>query len=99
MRQELDAWFDARSIHPAIVGEFDDSALLKVFGQGGNGFFAVPSVILTEVIRQYQVEMIGAAEGIVESFYAISGERRIQHPAVEAICKTSRSQLFDFFSR
>jgi LysR family transcriptional activator of nhaA len=97
LRQELDTWFDARSNHPAIVGEFDDSALLKVFGQGGTGFFAVPSVILAEVERQYQVEMIGPAEGIVESFYAISGERQIQHPAVEAICRMSRSQLFDSF--
>ncbi len=94
LRQKLDEWFDARSIHPEIVGEFEDSALLKVFGQTGTGFFAIPAVIEAEVVRQYKVKTIGNAEGIVERFYAISIERRIHHPAVAAICKAGRSKLF-----
>ncbi|MFQ5667607.1 MAG: LysR family transcriptional regulator, partial [Candidatus Binatia bacterium] len=87
-------WFDARSIRPVMVGEFEDSALLKVFGRMGTGFFAIPAVIEAEMVRQYQVKTVGAAEGLVERFYAISVERRVQHPAVAAICETGRSRLF-----
>lgn len=94
LRRELDDWFKLRRVHPVIVGEFEDSALLKVFGQAGAGFFTVPSVIEDEVIRQYQVQPIGATSDITERFYAISVERRIRHPAVAAICEAARSDLF-----
>jgi LysR family transcriptional activator of nhaA len=94
LRQELDIWFNTRNIQPAIVGEFEDSALLKVFGQAGTGFFAVPSVVEDLVRLQYGVEPIRTLDGVVERFYAISVERRVQHPAVAAICETARADLF-----
>jgi len=94
LRQELDTWFSTRSIRPVIVGEFEDSALLKVFGQAGMGFFAVPSVVEDEVAVQYGVDPIGTVDEIVERFYAISVERKIRHPAVAAICDAARGDLF-----
>ena len=94
LRQTLDKWFGTHSIFPEIVGEFEDSALLKVFGQTGAGFFAIPSVIEPEVTRQYLVQPVGLAEGISEHFYAISVDRQIKHPAVTSICDAGRSKLF-----
>ncbi len=94
LRRDLDRWFEARSIRPAMVGEFEDSALLKSFGQAGEGFFAVPTVVEDEVARQYEVRSIGRTEEITESYYAISVERRVRHPAVVAICKAARTKLF-----
>lgn len=95
LRQTLDEWFEKHDILPNIVGEFDDSALLKVFGQTGMGFFPIPSVIEKEVSRQYIVEKIAVGEGIYESFYAISVERQIKNPAISAICENSRSKIFN----
>ena len=94
LRHELDGWFGTRSIRPEIVGEFADSALLKVFGQAGMGFFAVPSVVEDDVRAQYGVKPIGTVDEIVERFYAISVERKVQHPAVAAICDAARGDLF-----
>jgi len=94
VRRELDGWFDTRGVKPVMVGEFDDSALMKVFGQEGRGVFPVPTVIAEEVARQYGVRPIGTAEGLVECYYAISAERRVRHPAVAAICSAARSDLF-----
>jgi len=94
LRGEFDRWFDAHEIRPLTVGEFDDSALLKVFGQAGAGFFAVPTVIAAEVERQYAVRSIGTPDDLREQFYAISVERRVRHPAVAAICEAARSKLF-----
>ena len=94
LRRELDGWFTTHGVKPVIAGEFDDSALLKVFGQAGAGFFPVPAVMAEEVARQYGVQPIGAAEGVVERYYAISVERRVRHPAVAAICTAARSELF-----
>ena len=94
LRLALDGWFDRSGIRPVIAGVFDDSALLKVFGQAGAGVFAVPTVIKEEVMRQYQVVPIGATDEVPERFYAISAERRVSHPAVVAICEAARSELF-----
>ena len=41
------------TFHPRIVGEFDDSALMKAFGKAGTGAFPAPSAIESEVTRRY----------------------------------------------
>jgi LysR family transcriptional regulator, transcriptional activator of nhaA len=94
LRRQLDGWFKDRGVQPVIIGEFEDSALLKVFGQAGAGFFAVPTVIVEEVMRQYEVGWVGATTEVVERYYAISAERRLRNPAVAAICEAARSKLF-----
>ncbi len=94
LRRALDQWFAARGLRPRVVGEFEDSALLKVFGQVGMGLFPVSSVIADEVQRQYRVRPVGRLDGVRERFYAISVERRLKHPAVIAISEAARQTLF-----
>lgn len=94
LRRALDQWFAARGVRPRVVGEFEDSALLKVFGQSGMGLFPVSAVIADEVQRQYQVRQVGTLDGIRERFYAISVERKLKHPAVIAISEEARDKLF-----
>ncbi|MFT5049369.1 MAG: LysR family transcriptional activator of nhaA [Chlamydiales bacterium] len=94
VRRDLEWWFESQDVRPSILGEFEDSALLKSFGQAGEGFFAIPSVIADEVARQYEVEAFGQTEDVSESYYAISVERRVRHPAVVAICEAARTELF-----
>ena len=86
-------WLDNLRVYPRIVGEFDDSALMKVFGQAGAGIFIIPTPIATEVAKQYGVRIIGSTEDVREQYYAISVERRISHPAVSAITETAREWL------
>jgi LysR family transcriptional activator of nhaA len=94
LRRGLERWFDTVEVRPAIVGEVDDSALIKVLGQGGVGLFAAPSVIHREICRQYDVERVGRVPAVRERFYAISAERRLKHPAVIAITESARRELF-----
>lgn len=94
LRRSIDQWFDEIEITPYIVGEFDDSALLKVFGQAQLGVFCAPAVIEAEILKQYDVDAVGRTECIQEQFYAITAERRIKHPAVIHIRDTASSNLF-----
>lgn len=94
LRRELDHWFEAEGIRPAVIGEFDDSALLKAFGQAGAGMFAAPNVIETDFRRQYGVQAIGRVGSVKERFYAVSVERKVKHPAVIAIADAARAKLF-----
>ncbi len=94
LRRRLDDWFEAEALAPRIVGEFDDSALLKAFGEAGAGVFAAPSVIQAEICRMYRMEVIGQIDEITEHYYAISAERRIKHPSVVLIKETAQVDLF-----
>lgn len=92
LRPRLLRWFDKERIRPRVVGEFDDGALLKEFGEAGAGIFVMPSVVAPQIRRQYSVLEVGRSSTVVEQFYAISVERRITHPAVVAISSAARKR-------
>ncbi len=94
MRGPLEHWFNQHQIQPRIVGEFDDAALMKAFGQIGGGIFPVSAVIAEEVESQYNVAMVGCADEIVVKYYAISVERRLTHPAVVAVSQAAKRVVF-----
>ncbi|MEZ4647767.1 MAG: transcriptional activator NhaR [Candidatus Eisenbacteria bacterium] len=94
LRRSVDAWFEILGIRPDIVGEFEDSALLKVFGQKGQGVFLAATAIEATVKQQYGVHVVGRTEEVRERFYAISVERRVKHPAVVAIAESARRDIF-----
>jgi LysR family transcriptional regulator, transcriptional activator of nhaA len=93
LRRLMDRWFDAEGHAPRIVAEFDDSAVLKEFGHAGVGLFPIPSAVLPEVKRQYQVELVGNLEGVRLPFYAITLERKLTHPAVMEISRAAKEGL------
>lgn len=94
LRRQLEQWFDDNGIHPLIAHEFEDSAVLKVFGQEGHGLFITPSAIEDDVCKQYSVKVVGRLPDIVERFYAISIEKRLKHPGVVKISESARYELF-----
>ncbi|MBI3735451.1 transcriptional activator NhaR [Candidatus Sumerlaeota bacterium] len=90
LRRALDYWFDSDEIHPKVVGEFDDKALLRVFGQSGFGLFIGSTPAEREIKRQYQVEVVGRLKTVRERFYAITVERKVKHPAVSRLIDARR---------
>ena len=95
VRRALNQWLDDKQIRPRIVAEFEDSALLKVFGQSGFGIVPVPMAIENEVKKQYQMHLVGRLPDVIDKFYAISVEKRVHHPATLAIVQQARSAMFD----
>lgn len=93
LRRSLDQYFDTHSLRPSVIGEFKDSALLKTFGEAGTGLFVAPASIAREIRRHYGAVMVAKLKGIIERFYALSLERRLQNPAVIAISEAARDTL------
>lgn len=94
IHQRLLRWLQDSDIHPRMVGEFDDSAMMKAFGQSGAGVFFAPTVIAQQVCAQYRVVELGRVDMLVEQVYAITTERRLKHPATLAISRLARDSLF-----
>ncbi len=93
IRRALDDWFDEQGISPTLVAEFEDSALMKAFGEAGNGIFPAPVAISAEVEQMYGCRRIGPAIPVEEKYYAISPERKLKHPAVLKIIENARGRL------
>ena len=93
-KHNLLSWFDTLQISPKIVAEFDDSALMKFFGQAGFGVFCTPSTIEQHIIQQYNVSIIGRTRDVGERFYAISPERKLKHPGVKHLVEAAK-QMFE----
>ncbi|HEX7654226.1 MAG TPA: LysR family transcriptional regulator [Verrucomicrobiae bacterium] len=89
LRRSLEAWFRLHRVKPNIVAEFEDLALMKVMAAGGRGFIAIPSLALPDAVTRYHFRPIGEANGCHVEFYAIAAERRIAHPAVQAVIQAA----------
>ncbi len=83
MRLRLDQWFEQHGIQPHVAGEFEDSALLKTFGASGMGVFPAAEWVHDDLVERYGVVRVGACEGVVEHFFAIGTEKKVQHPLVQ----------------
>lgn len=94
MRRSVDQWLSEADLHPEFVGEMDDTALMKVFAEAGTGFIPAPLAIQAEIEQQFGLRLLMPLPDAVERFYAITVQRRLQHPAVVAISNAARSTLF-----
>jgi len=94
IRRALDQWFDAEGLAPRVVAEFDDSALMKTFGEAGAAAFPGPTATERETVRQYRVRPIGRVPAVRERYYAITAERRLKHPGVLAITRAAKTETF-----
>ena len=91
----LPRWLDRQGVRMRIVGEFDDSALMKAFGEGGAGIFPAAAASVPDVVAHYRVAQIGVTEDLRERFFLISAERRLMHPAARAVSDNAHAGLFD----
>jgi LysR family transcriptional activator of nhaA len=94
LRRTLEKWFQDRGLHPRVVAEYDDAALMKVAAGDGLGCFPLPTVAVGEAVTRYGFQIVGQAKGCAVQFYAISAERKLTHPAVVAITSNARGKLF-----
>ncbi len=94
IRQQLEGWLTRHDLHPKVIGEFDDGALMTAFGREGRGVFMAPSILEAETVAQFGVQVVGRSDELREEFFAVSVERRITHPCVVAITTAARSTLF-----
>lgn len=85
LRGRIEEWFVLHDLRPDIVGEFEDNAMLNTFGRNGFGLFFAPATLEHDIKEQFGAVLVGDVPELREQFYAISNERKIKHPAVEAI--------------
>lgn len=85
VRGRIDRWFEEQGVRPLVVGEFEDSALLKTFAASGMGVFPAAQWVHDELVARYNVKPVGLCEGVEEHFFAIGTEKKVRHPLVQRL--------------
>ena len=94
MRMALEQWFSANAIQPKVIAEFEDFALLKVVAAECDAFFPVHSAAAQEAVDRYGCRVVADLPECSTSFYAITAERRLKHPAVVALTEHAHTKIF-----
>jgi LysR family transcriptional regulator, transcriptional activator of nhaA len=89
VRPRIDQWLEREGLRPRVAGEFEDSALLAAFGRSGMGAFPASRWSRDELLADPALVLLGDSPDLVETFYLISAERRIQHPLVQRLLEAT----------
>ena len=84
LRASLDRWFEELQIQPRVVGEFEDSALMSVFGAGGLGVFPASLIGRDDLSLMKGLKFLGQSV-VKEEIYALYTRRSRHHPLVERV--------------
>ncbi len=84
-RARIDQWLAQHGVRAHVVGEFEDSALLKTFGASGMGVFPAADWVHQDLLATYKVKCVAPCEGVQQHFYAIGTEKKVAHPLVQRL--------------
>lgn len=90
VRARIDQWFERMAIKPHVVGEFEDSALLKTFGAAGMGVLPMAKLVHDDLTAHYGVKQVGTCEGVEEHFFAIGAHKKVLHPLLQKLLPLQR---------
>lgn len=94
MRRLMEKWFEDQGVRPKVIAEFDDPAFMQVFALETQGFFPLHDVAVSGAVQRYGFQVIARLEAVRSEFFAITGERKLKHPAIMAVTENAQLRLF-----
>ncbi|MBN8510574.1 MAG: LysR family transcriptional regulator [Burkholderiales bacterium] len=89
LRATLDHWFEQIGVRPRIVGEFEDSALMAVFGAKGMGVFPIGRRGAQDLPLLRGLRLLGRCDEVREEIHAIRSRRGLHHPLVRRVLQAA----------
>ena len=90
LRASIDRWFDDLQIQPRVVGEFEDSGLMAVFGAGGLGVFPASLMGRDDLSLMKGLKLLGQSE-VKEEIHALYTRRSSHHPLVQKLLQSAQA--------
>jgi len=85
LREDLANYLSKNDLKVENIIEAQDTSLQKILGERGFGLVPLPA--FTESVQSPSLIEIGTLDGVFESIYLISAERKITHPIVAELLK------------
>jgi LysR family transcriptional activator of nhaA len=85
VRSGFDALAMRLELRPEIAAEVDDMAMLRLLARADAGLAVAPPIVVRDELADGRLVEAASLPGIVETFYAITLERRFPNPLVAQI--------------
>jgi LysR family transcriptional activator of nhaA len=85
VRTAFDKLLDAAGVHPLIVAEVDDMAMLRLIAREGVCFVLAPPVVVVDELASGALIEHCRLPAIKEAFYAITRRRRFPNPLLSEL--------------
>ncbi|NSX54049.1 LysR family transcriptional regulator [Parasulfitobacter algicola] len=83
LRRDFDALTDRLGIRPIIAAEVDDMAMLRLLTRQDIGLAVLPPIVVQDELKSGELVEIAPLDGMSESFYAITLDRRFPNPTLK----------------
>jgi LysR family transcriptional activator of nhaA len=93
IRTEFDALCEQLGVRPTIVAEVDDMATMRLLARDTDAVVLVPSVVVRDELRSRVLHEHCVVPSLFETFYAITVERRYQHPLLRSLLARDEADI------
>jgi LysR family transcriptional activator of nhaA len=85
MRAAFDLLLEEAGVHPQVLAEVDDMAMLRLLARETGALALVPPVVVADELASGRLVERCSIPQIRESFYAITAQRRFAHPLLRQV--------------
>ncbi len=85
LRAAFDALAARLSVTPQIAAEADDMAMLRLLARADAGLAVIPPIVVQDELANGHLVEAAQLDGIAESFYAVTLQRRFPNPLVSEL--------------
>lgn len=93
IRVEFDALCEQLGVSVSVLAEVDDMATMRLLARDSEALALVPSVVVRDELRTGALHELCVVPGLLETFYAITVERRYQHPLIESLLTRDEAEM------
>ena len=93
LRSEFDALCERSGVKVRIVAEVDDMATIRLLAADSDALALVPSVVVRDELREGIIHELCVVPDIAETFYAITLDRRFEHPLLRSLLARDEAEL------
>ncbi|PLL10577.1 LysR family transcriptional regulator [Tabrizicola sp. TH137] len=87
LRAAFDALAARLGIVPTIAAEADDMAMLRLLAREDAGLAVIPTIVVQDELASGILVQVARIEGMRETFYAITRERRFPNPTLASLLR------------
>ncbi|OYY68863.1 LysR family transcriptional regulator [Sphingomonas sp. 28-63-12] len=85
VRRGFDALADRLGVRPQIAAEVDDMAMMRLLVREGMALAVLPPIVVRDELASGALVEADALPGLVETFYAVTVDRRFPNPIVRSL--------------
>lgn len=93
LRTEFDSLCERHGVRPRVLAEVDDMATMRLLARDGDALVLAPSVVVRDELRDGVVHEVCTLPDVAETFYAITVDRRFQHPLLRELIARDEAEL------